>query len=232
MSNCKKYKDLIEQYLDGTITDSHLAELQKHTQTCEFCREEFDKSVLLQKTIKDAFSSTITAEQARVSVIAKLAEKENHQIRIAGVHPTWFVGKRIAVAAGILLAVGLFLGFALGRAGAGKRVELPTAKAVPIKVADLEGTVLVKHEGSDLWHVLTSESKVYLGDTFHSTAKSTCVLKLDPNSTLELDQNSMLVLALHNGTTEFNLEHGQCKASLESPHGPFFISTPHGRNLL
>ena len=72
-------------------------------------------------------------------------------------------------------------------------------------------------------------SNIYLGDTFHSTAKSAFILKLDKESTLELNQNSMLVLRLYNDETQFFLEHGECTASLESPHEPFFISTPNGR---
>jgi ferric-dicitrate binding protein FerR (iron transport regulator) len=48
-------------------------------------------------------------------------------------------------------------------------------------------------------------------------------------STIELNQNSMLVLKLYNGETQFFLEYGRCTAALESPHPPFFIRTPHGR---
>jgi len=101
---------------------------------------------------------------------------------------------------------------------------------VPMKVGRLEGTVLVKHEGSELWYPLSSDSEIYLGDTFHSVAKSALVLELlDNQSTLELNQNSMLVLKLYNGETQFHLEHGKLAAALESPHPPFFVSTPHGR---
>jgi ferric-dicitrate binding protein FerR (iron transport regulator) len=39
----------------------------------------------------------------------------------------------------------------------------------------------------------------------------------------------MLALTSYNGQTQFFLEHGECTANLEGPHGPFFISTPHGR---
>ena len=100
---------------------------------------------------------------------------------------------------------------------------------MPIDIGRLEGTVLVRHKNSDIWQTLQAGSNVYLGDTFHSAAKSACVLKLDDKSTLELNQNSMLVLKSYNGQTQFFLEHGECTASLESPHGPFFISTPNGR---
>ena len=81
MSNCKKYKDLIERYLDGTITANQLEELQKHTQICELCRKEFEKSILLQTTIKDAFLSRLTTRQAGASVIAKLPENEGQNIQ-------------------------------------------------------------------------------------------------------------------------------------------------------
>ena len=100
---------------------------------------------------------------------------------------------------------------------------------VPIRIVKIDGTVLARHEGSNVWQILDADSNIYLGDTFHSTAMSACVLKLDKKSTLELNQNSMLVLKKYNGQTQFFLEHGECTASLESPHGPFFINTPHGR---
>jgi ferric-dicitrate binding protein FerR (iron transport regulator) len=135
----------------------------------------------------------------------------------------------MAVAASIFLAVGLLSGFVLGKFNADKLTEVPTTAKVPMKVAKLEGTVLVKHENSELWIPLSTETDIYVGDTFHSAAKSALVLELENQSTLELNQNSMLVLKLHNGGTQFHLEHGKLAAALESPHPPFFVSTPHGR---
>jgi len=227
--SCEKYKGIVEEYLDGTISAEKLAELENHMHTCESCREQFNRCALMQDVIKDAFSSCTPAEQAGASLVAKLSSEPGRPISPIGNGAVFSLGRQAAVAASIVLAVGLFLGFALGRAGTGSRIKSPVATEVPIQVTNIEGTVLVKHAGSDLWHGLTSESKVYLGDTFHSMAKSTCVLELDPNSTLELDQNSMLVLTSHNGTTEFDLDYGELTADLATPHGPFFISTPHGR---
>jgi ferric-dicitrate binding protein FerR (iron transport regulator) len=100
---------------------------------------------------------------------------------------------------------------------------------VPIRVGDAQGMVLVRHEGSTLWQTLEAGSSIYLGDMFHAAANSACVLKLGDESTLELNQNSILVLKSYNGETQFYLEHGELTAALESPHPPFFISTPHGR---
>jgi len=98
-----------------------------------------------------------------------------------------------------------------------------------MRIGHLEGTVLVRHEHSDVWEPLQSGAVVYLGDTFRSTPKSDFVLDLGNNSTIEVNPSSMLVLAEYGNETEFSLEQGECTASLQSPHGPFFIRTPHGR---
>ena len=227
MMTCDKYKNSILTYIDGTISDGQLAELKTHTDTCESCREEFERCFLLQDVVKQAFSSQTAAEQASASVLTRLSADPNCRMRPSSYGTALFAGRRAAIAAGIVLAIGLFLGFAIDRAF--KPARMPLTAQVPISVGKIDGTVLVRHKGSDVWHTLEAGSDIYLGDTFHSTAKSAFVLKLDDESTLELNQNSMLVLKLYNGETQFFLEHGECIASLESPHGPFFIGTPHGR---
>jgi ferric-dicitrate binding protein FerR (iron transport regulator) len=227
--SCEKYKNLIEEYLDGTISDSQLGELKTHAGTCESCREEFDRCVLIQDVVRQAFSPRTAAEQAKASLLARLSAEPNRRLRPVRFGGAFLAGKRAAIAAGILLAVGLFAGFVLGRASIVEPADAPLAAQVPMSVGDIEGTVFAKHKGSDVWQTLETGSNVYLGDTFHSAAKSACVLKLEGESTLELNQNSMLVLELYNGGTEFFLEHGKLDAALESPHPPFFISTPHGR---
>ena len=227
--SCEKYKSVIEEYLDGTISAEKLAELENHTQTCESCRAEFNRCVLMQDVIKDALSSRTPAKRAGTSVVARLSAEPPRAVNPVGSGAVASWGRQAAVAAGIVLAIGLFLGFVLGRAGTGTPAAPALKKPVSISVEDLEGTVLVKHEGRDVWQALKTGSKIHLGDTFHAAAKSSCVLRLGPKSTLELNQNSMLVLEVYNGETEFLLEHGELAADLESPHGRFFISTPHGR---
>jgi hypothetical protein len=41
--------------------------------------------------------------------------------------------------------------------------------------------------------------------------------------------NAFWSVTMYNGKTQFHLEHGKLAAALESPHPPFFVSTPHGR---
>jgi len=227
MMTCEKYKKIIEEFIEGTISNERLSELKMHVKTCESCRDEFERCVLLQDIVKHAFSSRTSTEQAGASLLGMLSSETNRPLVPARYGTTLFASRRAAIAAGIFLAVGLLLGFALGRAG--KPAQTPLMAQVPIGISKIEGTVLVRHEGSDFWQALDAGSNIYLGDTFHSAAESACILKLDDKSTLELNQNSMLVLNLFNGQTQFFLEHGECTTSLESFHGPFFINTPYGR---
>jgi len=221
--SCEKYNNLIEKYLDGEIAESELTELRSHTETCPSCRDRFNRCTLLQDVVKDALSSHTPADEAAASVMAGLSADTHLRTK------SYFMGARAAIAAGIVLAAGLLLGYIFGSGGIGKPPTTPLAMQVPIRVSKLEGTVLVKHEGSEVWQALETGSTVHLGDTFHPAANSVCRLEFEDKSTLELYQNGMLVLESYNGETRFYLEHGKLDAVLESPHPPFFISTPHGR---
>jgi len=221
--SCEKYTDLIEKYLSAEIEEAELDELKDHVRQCASCRNKFEDIGRLEEVVKSAFSSATTAERASESILSKLPATR------AASAPVVLFSKQMAVAASIFLALGLLSGFVMGKFNADKLIEVPTAAKVPMKVARLEGTVLVKHEGSELWYPMQSGSDIYLGDTFHSVSNSALVLELENQSTLELNQNSMLVLKIYNGETQFYLEHGKLAAVLESPHPPFFVSTPHGR---
>ncbi len=223
--NCEKYKNLINEYIEGTISNEQAEELKRHTETCERCREEFEQCTVLEYAVREAFSTSSSAEEGKASVMARLSAEPNTAVGRTQYNLTWFTGRRASIAAGILLAIGLTLGFAMGRASTDK----PTGAKVPMRVAKLDGTVLVRHEGLNAWQPLKADSTIHLGDTFHSTARSAFVLEMEDTSTIEVNQNSMLVLKFYNGETQFFLEYGRCTAALESPHPRFFIGTPHGR---
>ena len=225
MMTCQTAQDLIEKILEGTIGRTELAELQTHTETCPACRAELQRCNLLEEVLKDAFVPSTPAEQARVQVLAKVAARPRPH---AGPMPlSWM---RTAVAAGAVMTVGLLLGFVAGKAHRRGPPQTPPLVRVPMQVADLEGTVLVRHDHSDLWQPLRSGAPVYLGDTFHSMPKSDFVLVLkDKKSTIKVNPNSMLALTTYGTETQFSLKQGECTASLQSPHPPFFIETPNGR---
>jgi len=223
MNDCRTFKDLIEKYLDGTIGKGRLEELKAHVATCKTCAEEFRRSALMQEAIADALQSQVTAHDAAQVVMERLPNRMNVRPRRAGV---WVIHARLAAAAMVLLAVGLIGGFVAGRRGPAG----PALTVTPMQVARVDGMVLVRHEGSDTWQTLRNDSTVCLGDTFHCASGADLTLQLkDGKSTLELSENSMLALRAYDSETRFFLEHGHCRASLESPHGPFFIETPHGR---
>lgn len=225
MTNCDMAKNLIEKVLERIISEAELAELRSHAETCEACREEFHRCSLVEEVVKDAFICQTAAEQARTQVLAKLTVQPRPQV--SAVRLPWM---RFAAAASVILGIGLLLGFVAGQMRLTEPPPKPPLVQVPMQVGDLEGTVLVKHESSDVWQPLQSGAPVYLGDMFHSTPRSGFVLELEDNkSTIEVNQNSMLALTSYNGETQFFLEQGECTASLQSPHDPFFIRTPHGR---
>jgi hypothetical protein len=228
MNDCRAFKDLIEEYLDGVIGKSRLDELKAHTAACEACAKELRRSSLMRDIITDAFEPCMTPEEAGVAISSRLASQVNcgfFQKRESKTRTAW---ERMAVAAGIVLAAGLIAGFTLGRAGSIRPAGAVPLVQVPVRVAGLEGMVLVRHEGSDVWNALTSDSAVFLGDTFHCASRSDLTLELRDKSTLEIAENSMLVFRSYDGETRLYLQHGHCRASLGSPHPPFFIDTPHG----
>jgi ferric-dicitrate binding protein FerR (iron transport regulator) len=188
----------------------------------------------VEAVVRDALTPTTGAALARERIAEKIAAVPQTRTRSVQYRVDWM---RTAIAAAVLLAAGLLIGFAAGRTDLARPVDTTSLVQVPMKVSEIDGTVLVKHQGADAWRVAQPGSSVHLGDTFHSMAKSGFVVRLAGKaSTLEVNQNSMLVLTSYKkgetpekDETQFDLEQGECTASLESPHGPFFISTPHGR---
>jgi ferric-dicitrate binding protein FerR (iron transport regulator) len=223
MNDCRAFKDLIEEYLDGTIGEGRLEELKAHVAACKTCAEEFRRSTLMKEVIAGALQSQATAHDAAQAIMECLPNRMDIRRGRAGV---WVTRVGLAAAAVVLLAVGLIGGFVAGRRGPAG----PALTEAPMQVARVDGTVLVRHDGSDIWQSFRNDSTVYVGDTFHCASGADLTLQLkDGKSTLALSENSMLALKAYDRETRLFLEHGHCRASLESPHGPFFIETPHGR---
>jgi ferric-dicitrate binding protein FerR (iron transport regulator) len=226
--NCTECKNLVERYLDGIIEASELEALKQHVRDCPECRKEFEAISNVGSMLKDAFGAETDAIQAKESVLSKIASGQVKAGRTT-LRPLVSVSRWASVAAGIALAAGIVLGLGLSRVGGPRYATADKALQVPIEISSLEGTVLVKHSNLQTWEELKPEAKVYLGDVFHSAAKSDVVLRFEDGSTIALNANSTLSLKLYNGGTEFYLEYGVLAAALNSPHPPFFISTPHGR---
>ena len=231
MINCDKCRDYIERYIDGTIDERALEELKAHVEQCPSCQSELSQFELMQEVVRDALSSSTEPAAAKEKVLAGLAERRNvPRERFAPWTGSPASRRQMAVAASILIGIGLIFGFALGKASPDRTTGVPLAGIVPMQVVDLEGTVLIRHQGSEVWRALAEDSAVRVGDTFHSASNAGFALTTKKDeSRIDVAQNSMLTLTSHNGETQFFLEHGECTAALESGHPRFFIKTPNGR---
>jgi ferric-dicitrate binding protein FerR (iron transport regulator) len=220
MMNCQEMKKCMESWLEGSLDDRRRQELQVHLRECEHCRQEFEPYRKLETVLREAFTFPRSDQQAADSVMAKLPNYSAPTLP----RPVFSFAK---IAAGFLLAAGLAVGFYAGRQSM-QRVWLHAA-ATSYQIRQLEGTVLVRHENSDLWTPLRADSKIYAGDQFLSTPQGRVCFSVDADSFIDLSENSMLVLQSTGDQTDLHLVHGSLNASLKSPHGPFFVTTPHGR---
>jgi len=229
MISCETARALIDKAIDGTIGKAEHAELEAHAETCEACRNELKCLEQTEEVIADAFASRTEALQAKNQIMAHISERVGTPTQHTGSVPGYWTWTRTAIAAVVMLAAGLTLGFVLGREGQNQPPASAMLQEAPVRIGRLEGMVLVKHGNSDVWQPVRSGAVVYLGDTFHSMPRAAFVLDLGNNSTIDVSPNSMLALVSYGSETEFSLEQGECTANLQSPHGPFFVRTPHGR---
>jgi hypothetical protein len=137
--------------------------------------------------------------------------------------------KLAPLAASLLLLAGLAIGLAVGRKYQPAPLEGNLACALPLRIALLEGTVLVRHGGTAYWQEVTPQTTLRLGDHLQTTAPAKITLDFDDRSFLTMNANSSLALTRWNGGVELGLNYGSVRASLQSPHPSFFVATPQGR---
>ncbi len=222
MGNCPNIQDNIMRYLDDSLAPDEHQALREHLAQCSACAKAWAQMGLLEEIVKDAFHPETDVQEAVTQVTHRLAQQ-----RCVPVQPVSGWIRRYASMAAILL-IGVALGLMFQ---ATLQQSTLFARRVPVamQVAEVKGTVLVRHRDSQVWYLLKSDVSIYLGDTFYSTANSDFVLSLDHTNQIEVAQNSMLTLESADKKTQFYLEHGQCTPVLDGPHGPFFIRTPNGR---
>ncbi|MFC1761818.1 FecR domain-containing protein [Planctomycetota bacterium] len=229
MDNCPNTQDNLTRHLEGSLTDSEEQALRDHLAACPACAAAFKQMDLLEEMVKDAMHPETTPQLATDRIYERLTQKQvphpQDVVPLAARHSR--IRQWMSVAA--LLLIGVGLGIVLQSHQS--QPQGPTSlKAVNIRITELKGTVLVKHQGDQIWQALNTNSTVYLGDTFHTTATSDFILALDKTNRIKVAQNSMLALESYDeNETEFFLQHGQCTPVLNGPHGPFFVRTPNGR---
>jgi len=230
MDNCPNTQDNLNRHIEGSFTAKQEQALREHLLACPSCAAAFKQMDLLEEVVRDAVMPESDVQAAAARVTECLAEQQANAAQACATQR--IVPARLGqfMAAAALLLMGVGLGFVCQRYG--QKPNTHGLKLTDVRVAEVRGTVLVKHAHAQVWQVLDPNAPIYLGDTLHTTATSDFILSLDKTNTIKVTQNSMLVLeshALYDPATEFYLEHGQCTPVLKGPHGPFFISTPNGR---
>jgi hypothetical protein len=220
--NCKQFQPIFDAMIDGTMTAQQKRQLETHIESCADCRQAYQTHCTMETVIGECFTLPGPSGEITQSILN----------RIANVKPTassvsiWARGSFTKIAAGILLLAALGLAFAAGRYAPVASIDAaPTAYSVQ----SVEGTVLVRHPGTKTWLPLATDSTMYVGDELVSAPKAKATFAVGNNSTITLSENSMLILKTVGETTELYLATGCLDAALESPHGPFFVTTPHGR---
>jgi len=224
--DCAEYRKLIDAYLEGELTSEQQERLWAHGAECETCRERYEEVSSLVGSVREAFSAKPEAASVRGEILGAIEREPVGVAREGG--DRWGRAVRSAVAAGVMLALGVGLGWAWGRSEGGAAAPA-TALAEGIRVAQVEGVVLVNHVGQETWQELTRDAAIYVGDRFESAGRAQMTLSLGERSTLVLTERSSLALKNFNGGIDFGLSQGTVQADLASPHGPFYVSTPQGR---
>ncbi|MHC4553300.1 MAG: FecR domain-containing protein [Planctomycetota bacterium] len=220
MNHCEQYQTIIESYLEGELKESDQILLDEHIQHCAACRDEFQKAQTLALIIGESFQPGRSEESAADSVLNSIAQRPATDKS----HSFLTFGK---IAATLIMAAGLLLSFHAGRTSA--QWQPNNLTQAPYTIQNLRGTVLVRHSNSEIWQSLKAESAVYIDDQFLSTPGAQVTFAADENSFIDLKENSMLELHITPDQTNLHLIRGTLDADLGSPHGPFFVTTPHGQ---
>jgi hypothetical protein len=221
--NCKSFQTIFDAMIDGTMTVQQRRQLEAHIETCADCRKAYQTHGTMETVLSECFTLSGPSTEITQSILNRIS---NIQPAAAPV-PRWAMGIATKIAAGILLMAALGLGFAAGRyPSVSSSIDaVPTAYLVQ----SIEGMVLVRHPGTKTWLPLATDSTMYVGDELVSAPKAKAAFAVGNNSTITLSENSMLILKTVGETTELYLATGCLDAALQSPHGPFFVTTPHGR---
>ena len=214
--NCQDCRILINNCIEGPIGQPETEALHKHIAECPKCRKVYEDLTRVTSFVNDACRPSRASAAAREAILSRLPEAPAVRSH-AG---------RIAAIAGGVAACGILLALVLGRVIPGGRED---GISLPVSIANLKGTVLVRRSDSDRWQPMALHSDVYLGDSFRSADGSELALLLDDGSRVTLYGNSELSLQSYEEGVEFGLPRGGARAKLSDGHPPFAVVTPHGR---
>ena len=227
--SCRECRSLIEKYLDGLIESAELNELRAHVEACSVCRQQFESVDHLRDILLETLQPATTPAEARDTIMDKISGVTVIAPTKSKAVPVVRLSRWTPAIAGSLLVIGILLGLGLAQTILVRRSSVTPEAVVPIQIANLEGTVLVKHRASDTWEQLSPSSHLRLGDTVQSCGNSGTTLLFGDKSEISVSSNSTVSLELYDETVKFKLSYGTVRAALTDSHKPFFVSTPQGQ---
>ena len=102
--NCKKYREFIYEYIDGSLPQDIEIEMRKHSKACRGCREIYEREVQFSvylKNVLDCQTSSLEIDQSMI-VRLKDAKKERKPKVFAG-RWTDFILKPITLLGAVLI---------------------------------------------------------------------------------------------------------------------------------
>lgn len=215
--NCQKIQELFKLYLTGDIDNNQFAEVKEHTEDCGECRDELEKMDIFKSSVKSAYSADMAESGAKDSIINRLPDrKQANRLTVL----------KYAAAAILLFIFGLFSGLFMADMEMGVSGQ---GKPVGVQISSKEGTILIKRAGSDEYAAFDPDAEIYVGDTLQTFARSGCVFQMQDESTIEIKANTSLTFRSFDEKIDLYLDAGQAHADLNSPHKPFFVTTPYGK---
>ena len=114
--NCRDVREVADSFLRDDLLTETAREILQHLDTCASCRTEVDARRSLHRTLRDAFerNSDLVAQPEFIGRLREnLREAAAHEHRSQMSSRRWF-----AIAAGVVLAVGLIAAFFMTRSTA------------------------------------------------------------------------------------------------------------------
>ena len=194
---------LTAAYFDGELTPAESNRVAEHLLVCTRCRAEFD-AVKSGMGIANQIEIVPAPEDLWSGIAARL-DRPNTKPRL------WFL-KPVAVAAAVVLAVGMVLWLQPARSAEGQW-----------HVARLGGTPRINSQA------IGESSKLGVGQLLETDATSRAQIDVATIGRVEIDPNSRVRLLETNPEEHrLELERGSLSAVISAPPKLFFVNTPSG----
>jgi len=185
--DCKEFRELIQDYLDGEIKDSKKQEFEGHLLTCEKCREEFEKAQMVKTALQDRLKELPSAAFLESQILERIRRKRYTRY------------SAIAVAAAVIISI------AIGFISTDMR-KITRKIETPVNVKYVKGTENLENKGvksvKRIVQKVEKQQKKEISPLPEKKAKVTLVFPQDGDI---IDEIGQVVLYVKPGVEKFTL---------------------------